>query len=485
MMPYRLLLAGLLFLSPFSLAQKNEPNPQQTLIIISTADIHGNISQFPKLATLVKSYRNKYPHVLLVDSGDYFMGSPYVDDWKTPGEPLTILMNKLGYNVATIGNHDLDYGQEALRKHIKGTPGITYILTNASPSPTLENCFSPYYSMPLKNSSVSVGFIGLVDFQTTDVLKMDGLAWELPDQKAYKEVTDSFRLNNNTINIVLSHLGYDHDGEMMKYSPNINVIFGGHSHVTLPHGQFKHNTLLSHTGARLHCAGVTTIVFSEGKQPSILSQSTEAIPLNDTIPNDPEFEKLVRQFTNNPFFCKQITTAMEDIPHSSMGYYLCQAIKTAVNADIALYNRGGVRAKTQFPKGAITIKDIYEMEPFRDTIVTCRMSKADVEQLILTKFMTLCEDEGGILDVYCAGFTYQITEGPTPSITSSLKPGMFYTVAMGDYLCNNFEFPQKGEGKATGQSVRNALIDFLSRTKELFNPPPTKPQIIRQTTYSL
>ena len=81
-------------------------------------------------------------------------------------------MNKLGYDVVTIGNHDLDYGQEALRDHIKGMPSTKFVITNASLSPTLENCFSPYVSIPIKGTSISVGVIGLADLQTTDVRRM-------------------------------------------------------------------------------------------------------------------------------------------------------------------------------------------------------------------------------------------------------------------------------------------------------------------------
>lgn len=87
MIPPRIILAGLACLCPFSLAQKLKSDPNKTLIIISTSDIHGNLDKFPKLATLVKQYRAKYPHVLLVDSGDYFMGNPYVDEWEKRGEP--------------------------------------------------------------------------------------------------------------------------------------------------------------------------------------------------------------------------------------------------------------------------------------------------------------------------------------------------------------------------------------------------------------
>jgi len=392
MIPLRIVLASLACLCPFSLAQEPKSDPDKTLIIISTSDIHGNLDNFPRLATLVKQYRAKYPHVLLVDSGDYFIGNPYVDDCEKRGEPLTILMNKLGYDVVTIGNHDLDYGQEALRDHIKGMPSTKFVITNASLSPTLENCFSPYVSIPIEGTSVSVGFIGLADLQTTDVRKMAGISWTLPDEEDYKGITDRFRLHHNTINVILSHLGYGNDLKMMKYSPNIDVILGGHTHVMLPSGHLRTGTLLSHTGHSLSHVGVTEIIFSTEHPVSILSKSTRAVSLNEEIPN---------------------------------------------------------------------------------------------EQQILSKFMSPTDDEGGILEVYCSGFSYQIMDGVTPSITSTLKNGVIYTVAMGDYLCSNFIFPQRGNGKPTGIDVRKALIDYLKQIKKLLNPPPSKLPIIRDTTFAL
>lgn len=448
MIPLRIVLASLACLCPFSLAQEPKSDPDKTLIIISTSDIHGNLDNFPRLATLVKQYRAKYPHVLLVDSGDYFIGNPYVDDCEKRGEPLTILMNKLGYDVVTIGNHDLDYGQEALRDHIKGMPSTKFVITNANLSPTLENCFSPYVSIPIEGTSVSVGFIGLADLQTTDVRKMAGISWTLPDEEDYKGITDRFRLHHNTINVILSHLGYGNDLKMMKYSPNIDVILGGHTHVMLP-------------------------------------KSTRAVSLNEEIPNDPEVKEIVRRFSGNPLFNQQVGVAGEEITHVTIGTLFCKVIQQASHSDIAIYNRGGVRSKNHLNKGPVTIRDIYELEPFREKIVTCSMSKADIEQLILSKFMSPTDDEGGILEVYCSGFSYQIMDGVTPSITSTLKNGVIYTVAMGDYLCSNFIFPQRGNGKPTGIDVRKALIDYLKQIKKLLNPPPSKLPIIRDTTFAL
>lgn len=394
-------------------------------------------------------------------------------------------MNKLGYDVVTIGNHDLDYGQEALRDHIKGMPSTKFVITNASLSPTLENCFSPYVSIPIEGTSVSVGFIGLADLQTTDVRKMAGISWTLPDEEDYKGITDRFRLHHNTINVILSHLGYGNDLKMMKYSPNIDVILGGHTHVMLPSGHLRTGTLLSHTGHSLSHVGVTEIIFSTEHPVSILSKSTRAVSLNEEIPNDPEVKEIVRRFSGNPLFNQQVGVAGEEITHVTIGTLFCKAIQQASHSDIAIYNRGGVRSKNHLNKGPVTIRDIYELEPFREKIVTCSMSKADIEQQILSKFMSPTDDEGGILEVYCSGFSYQIMDGVTPSITSTLKNGVIYTVAMGDYLCSNFIFPQRGNGKPTGIDVRKALIDYLKQIKKLLNPPPSKLPIIRDTTFAL
>lgn len=332
---------------------------------------------------------------------------------------------------------------------------------------------------------VSVGFIGLADLQTTDVRKMAGISWTLPDEEDYKGITDRFRLHHNTINVILSHLGYGNDLKMMKYSPNIDVILGGHTHVMLPSGHLRTGTLLSHTGHSLSHVGVTEIIFSTEHPVSILSKSTRAVSLNEEIPNDPEVKEIVRRFSGNPLFNQQVGVAGEEITHVTIGTLFCKVIQQASHSDIAIYNRGGVRSKNHLNKGPVTIRDIYELEPFREKIVTCSMSKADIEQLILSKFMSPTDDEGGILEVYCSGFSYQIMDGVTPSITSTLKNGVIYTVAMGDYLCSNFIFPQRGNGKPTGIDVRKALIDYLKQIKKLLNPPPSKLPIIRDTTFAL
>ena len=98
--------------------KKSSKSGDAEIVVISTNDMHAQISQFPKFATFVKETREKFPNVILVDAGDRFSGSPFVDHAKERGKPMIELMNKVGYNLATMGNHDFDYGQTVLRKRL-------------------------------------------------------------------------------------------------------------------------------------------------------------------------------------------------------------------------------------------------------------------------------------------------------------------------------------------------------------------------------
>ena len=84
------------------------------IYIISTNDMHASIDAMPRLATLVAEYEER-GEVVVVDSGDRVSGNAYVDDSLEPGVPMIELMNDVGYDVVTLGNHEFDRGSEALR----------------------------------------------------------------------------------------------------------------------------------------------------------------------------------------------------------------------------------------------------------------------------------------------------------------------------------------------------------------------------------
>ena len=83
----------------------------ETVVILSTNDIHAHIEKFPQLAEAVKKCRDTVKNVILVDAGDRWTGNVYCDRAAEPRRPIIDLMNRLRYDVATFGNHEFDAGQ--------------------------------------------------------------------------------------------------------------------------------------------------------------------------------------------------------------------------------------------------------------------------------------------------------------------------------------------------------------------------------------
>ena len=96
---------------------------ERRVVIVSTNDIHSSIDNFPRLATLVEELRaaEGADRVLLVDAGDRWTGNPFVDLASPPLYPIVELMNELGYDVATLGNHEFDWGQRLLQPEERRT----------------------------------------------------------------------------------------------------------------------------------------------------------------------------------------------------------------------------------------------------------------------------------------------------------------------------------------------------------------------------
>ncbi|MDE5622574.1 MAG: bifunctional metallophosphatase/5'-nucleotidase, partial [Alistipes sp.] len=90
---------------------------ERTVVVLSTNAMHARIQRFPRLAAAVAACRDTVP-TLLIDAGDRWTGDAYVDKAPTPGMPMIRLMNRLGYDVATLGNHEFDFGQAFLGRMI-------------------------------------------------------------------------------------------------------------------------------------------------------------------------------------------------------------------------------------------------------------------------------------------------------------------------------------------------------------------------------
>ncbi|PTM08751.1 MAG: metallophosphatase [Bacteroidetes bacterium] len=271
-----------------------------TLSILHTNDWHSRIDPFPedgsrnagsggalRRALLLERLRQELEHVLLLDSGDIFQGTPYFNFYG--GEIELKLMSAMGYDAATLGNHDFDGGIESLATQTQLHANFPFINCNYEFANTpLEGRVLPYQVFirgPLRIGVLGVGIelAGLVGQKLTgETQYLDPVANANKTALLLKEEEKC------DLVICLSHLGYQYREEKISdvifaaQSKNIDVILGGHTHTFLDHPVVIHNrndqpVLINQVGWAGILLGRIDIAFSRQKGKRCITCNNEWI----------------------------------------------------------------------------------------------------------------------------------------------------------------------------------------------------------------
>ena len=260
--------AGLVSRSIFGESTLSVASPKR-LVVLHTNDMHSRIEPFPddgskfanlggmaRRATLVRQIQQQEPHVLLLDAGDIFQGTPYFNYFG--GELEFKLMSKMGYDAATLGNHDFDNGIDGLMEQLPEAK-FSFVSSNYDFSKTpLKNHILPYRT--IRKGGIKVGLFGLgieleglvprASFGATKYLDPVGVAMEMVSLLKGKKCD---------LIICLSHLGFSFksqkidDKKLAAQVEGIDLIIGGHTHTFLDHpveilGPNGHTTMINQVG---------------------------------------------------------------------------------------------------------------------------------------------------------------------------------------------------------------------------------------------
>lgn len=221
------------------------------LTVLHTNDTHSRLEPFPMdggrnqglggiagRAQLISKIRSEEEHVLLLDAGDIFQGTPYFNIYK--GEPEIKAMSAMKYDACTIGNHDFDAGMENLAAQLKGHANFPMLVANYDFSGTpMEQKTHPYKIF--KKGKLKIGVLG-VSIEGKGLIPdtLFGATKYLdPVQKANEAAYQLKRTENCDMIICLSHLGNQYkdnkvsDEVLAKESEYIDLIIGGHTHTFL------------------------------------------------------------------------------------------------------------------------------------------------------------------------------------------------------------------------------------------------------------
>lgn len=459
---------------------------EQNLYIISTNDMHASIEAMPRLATLIKEYEAK-GEVVVVDSGDRVTGNAHVDDDHRPGVPMIELMNELGYDVATLGNHEFDKGHDVLNDMVEASQ-FEWVCANMTDLRG-NSQIKPYTSLDV--AGIRLAIVGVVD---TDFggRPMGGdssyvdFSFTNDRTTAYEICADVAPDHDYTI--LLSHMGYDGDRRLAEMQPACDWIAGGHSHDVV--GEDIGSVHLSQNRKD---ARYVTIAHLTTNNSEVVGAEFEQVELKD-YEEDSGVRAIVDYIkafdpTLNSTIARANATATKDgIANFTVDALLHYPYADDFTPEIAIYHYGGVRL-SQIAEGNIKRVDILNNDPFVSTIYIGMMPLCEIERFILEKYNSGTAerpDKESHYAYFRTNIPYEIVLGQEPSDNPDALDIRFpieernYRVAICNYIAENYidkEVMHKYL-RPTTTTVREAMLHLMeSYGDKGFTPDNTVYQI--------
>ena len=394
-------------------------------VILHTNDVHGDIAKYAKVAALKSELKARGADVILADAGDYSQGTIYVSVNK--GADAVTMMNAAGYDVATIGNHEFDYGYEQLMQNM-AKANFQVLCANVSKDGApifAENTI-------IEKGGMKIGFFGLEtpEAQTkANPALIQGLTFLAREEMyaAAQAQVDALKAQGADVVICLSHLGVDSSSEpntsydLLSKVPDIDFVIDGHSHSVMLAGYEKLQTgvdeegkptyidnpyyqlPIQSTGTKLAYVGVL-LIDNKTKQ----ALDTEMLDLGqyeyeDTAvaaaakaimdPIDEEYSAVFAKSEvelngdKEPGNRTQETNLGDLITDAMMWAIETKAPAVNMENAVAITNGGGIRAWIH--AGDISKADVTTVLPFGNTLTVVNVTGAELlEALEASTFCT-------------------------------------------------------------------------------------------------
>jgi 5'-nucleotidase/UDP-sugar diphosphatase len=347
-----------------------------TLTIFSINDPHAQIDNFSKIKHIVDVAETE-GNVLVVSGGDIFSGNPVVDFVSEKGYPMIDLMNRSGFDVSVIGNHEFDYGQSVLTERIEQAE-FDFICANVDMTGSIVPQPEPYVTLSV--GDLDITFLGMIQtsytsgeyIPATHPLKIEGISFEpatdiIDNYASLKEDTGA------DIVILLSHLGTNGDYNMAENFPYMDVIIGGHSHAVID--QTINNIHIYQSGGYLNYLGKISLEISNKE---IIKEEFELIDLDSYPDHDTELAASIDEYNDVPELKEVIGyNAYYINKYTGLGCFYTDALRSALGTDVSFQNGGGIR--NDLDQGDITVQEIYEIDPFNNGAHTYSMTVGSIK----------------------------------------------------------------------------------------------------------
>ena len=452
----------------FGFSQNPQVSKSDEIIILHTNDMHAKIDNMGKLAYLADSLRKYHPIVFLVAAGDNFTGNPVVDMVADKGFPMIDLMNQCGFDLSALGNHEFDMGQEFLEKRIKQA-SFPFICCNIDLSGTKMTQLKPYAILKAGNN-FQIPFLGIL--QTGDnglpdahPSRFKGIKFSngIETAKDYAWLKEKYG-----ILIGLTHLGVDTDIVLARTMPQFDLLIGGHSHTLIDSLMIVNGVMIVQAASGLKYVGKTTLMIEDRH---VTDRRDEIICLDSISHVNEKVQALIDHYNSNQEMLRVVGVAEAPIVgFDELGSFISDALKEQLKVDFAFMNRRGIRINT-ISQGNITLKNIYQMDPFQNDMMIFKMSGNEIVSLIRYAY-----NLKNMIDLAVSGMTYTVTtdrNGHCKSVEMRDETGAIidplhnYTIAINSYAASVYRFDHADPGLSAGITSEEILINYLKQIKKV------------------
>lgn len=463
-----------------------------------------SIGGMPRIGHMIRLLRSKDPgHTLVIDAGDIFQGTPLFT--KYHGETEVNMLNKMGYDIYTIGNHEFDDGAKNLAAQLRLAKfDIISANMDCASEPELAALVKP--SVIKEIDGQKIAFIGGITPELASVaLNTGGVKVKAPGgnwlQPFIDEINKVKAAGVNKI-ILVTHCGVDYDKALAEGLPDVDAIIGGHSHTRLdkaivvdhPDGT---TTTIVQTGCYGRALGKLDLRFDDKGKVIATSTQYRLINITDKILDEPDLKAYVDEKVKPllglrhdivgqaaDVFDNKFRTMAWD---SALGDLITDAVVEGgkeYGVQIGLENRGGIRSRIE--KGPISEEKLEEMLPFDNHLTFATISGATLLKTLEHSFAGPLG--GSFLDEHGIKVAWDPSKPrgnrvvfalvrDDKNIWKPIDPQEKYKIGINDFSFNageGFDFSSAENIQRTPDKLSLMLRHYLKKHNDVAPQPPSR-----------
>lgn len=495
--------------------KKPDPGKDATatepVVILHTNDVHGAVSNYAKVAALASQYESEGAYVLILDAGDFSQGDTAVS--VSEGATAVELMNMVGYDAVALGNHEFDYGFEALKKNMENAQ-FPVLAANVKYNGELAFDDAAVFTTP---GGTKIGVFGLDTPETATKAhpgKIQGVTFAGGEElyQIAQDMATMLREDEGCNYVIcLGHLGIDDETaatgnrsiDLLNKVTGIDVFIDGHSHSTEDEIVEKTNTdrkvgdtILTSTGTKLENIGVVTIKDSTITTTCVPTEGIEVAADDAIAARAAAIIAEIEADYGTVFAKTEVTLNGEKDPgnrtqETNLGDLITDALvwgaeQQGETVDAAITNGGGIRATIE--AGDITKKDVNTVLPFGNTLSIIKITGEELLEVLEASTFCTPEAIGGFPQVSGIEFTVDTTKGydqgdEYPGTTyfapktinrvtiktvggKDFDPAATYTIATNDFMASGgdtyYRFVNATANYDLGIPMDEVVMDYIT-----------------------